>query len=237
MENLKLTKSQKNRYSMYLSLIALFTSRDSIVNLITEFKNSTVSFKNIVARIEEKAVRKTTAVSGKTEAKSDHRDELENALVEVASGLKAYSSKNKIHDVYSISSRMTKSFLIKNRDTEVPNKAKIIVDLAEANAAQLADYGIGANEIADLKSKRETYLTSMDDQSTGVTSKSEAGKTIFELFKDANKLIKNELDSFADELKSRQYEFYKEYYEARKIRNLGLRHREKVADLPVVPVQ
>lgn len=224
MENLKLHKSQENKYSMFLTLAAFLTTKESVVNLISEFKNSFEDFKDVIHQLEEKALRKNTSVAGKTEAKTSHRTELEDALTEVAAGLKAFGSKKKLHDVYAIANQITKSFLEKIRDSELAIQVNKITELTEANAAEISEYGVSSDMTENLKNKKKLYVDAMDNKSVGVSSRSEAGKSLEELFAEAFHIVSNELDSFANNLKSKQYEFYKEYYAARKIKRIGVRH-------------
>ena len=225
MAELKLTKKQENKISMFKDLETVLDNNVSIIDRIPQLKDSTDKFKNLITDISNKAVIKNTVLKGSVITKTNKRIELETAILESASALSAFGSKTE-NEIIKAISHTTSSSLDKSRDTDLINKANSILDMMVQNETALVSYAVSSDDIEKLRNCIAAYKNSSAVTSGSKTESLLINKSLQELFQEGMHILEFEIDKMVDSLKSKEKNFYDSYYAVRTIKNLGIRHRK-----------
>jgi hypothetical protein len=222
----------ENKRTMYKAVIDLLDANTTKTSSMTAFATALNSFKDKVVSIGEKNQLKDTAATGKTTLKSQLAAELIAATVPVAGALFAYGSSVNDPRITELGD-VRKTDLEGLRDTELTDKVMIIKNLADANAAQLAAFGVEVADIAALDTKSSAYDNASGDKETGFSTQESAGKVMTGYFKDADGILEDQLDRMMEKFNSADHQFYLEYKSAREIIDLGRRIEEP--ETPINP--
>ena len=224
--------TQSNKLTMFEAVINYLEERTGIVNSIAEFAVSFTEFKTAAKSISEKEVERQTASAGKTNAKYSAEEELIDSTVDVGAGLFTYSRKNKIAESKELSD-ISERKLGRLKDVDLLNKCTQVYNAAKNVESELAPFGVTAELVEGLRSKIAAFELSIGDRNASAAKRKGAGKTVVEMFNEADDILEEELDRFVDKFKTRDTDFYEGYYAARNIKNLGVRHR--APEEPVIP--
>jgi len=227
-------KHEENKQTMYKAVLAKLDGNKTITDTIPAFADSITAFRTTVEGIEAKAMQMNNAVAGKTMTKLQAEDEMIQSLMPTASALYAYGRKEKNAEL-TAKADVKESYLRRMRDTELVIKARSIHELAAANAAALAPYGITDAKVNALKEKIDSYDTSLGERESGSAARTGARLSLTELFAKADDLLENEIDRQMELLREAYREFYNEYFAARVIRDLGIVHEPEPTPAPPTP--
>lgn len=219
-----MTNRQENKRSMYRALIAFFAENQSVYATFLPFLNAADRLKAVNDRINEQSEIQSTPIVGITEDKKQSRISLEETVIAVCSKINAYAaiSKNnnlKSQTAYSFSS------LRKQRDTLLLDIAKNILNIANQNAVNLIPYNVNSDLLTALQNKITDFNTILSHPRHKVVIRKGATQEINNLFKEADDIIKNELDLLIVNFTDTNPEFERNYKNARIIIDLGIRHR------------
>ena len=200
----------------------------------------------LVQQIKDKGRDKREATAGKTEKKQQAEDAMILALVKVASSLYSFARRTKKSEVAAIAD-VTESQLRKIRDTELASMATSIHTSALANVAALADYGVTPAVLTDLQTKTAAFSTpacrnalrragtALGDRESSVAERVGAGAALGDLFDQMDELLKDELDRLIETVRESERDFYNEYFAARVIKDIGIRHTKPNQPPPTPP--
>lgn len=222
---------QSNKLVMYESVISYLKQNTGVVSLIAKFTQVFAEFENEVANIKQKEIERQSVTAGKTESKYSAEDELIDIAVKVAAGLFSYSRRASKADVKELAD-VNHSKLDKLKDSDLVSRCRQIYDAAKLVETELIEYGIKAEDINELKSAADIFEESLGGRDASVAQRISALATLKELFIRADDILENDLDKFADQFKKNNPEFYKGYYAARSIKDIGIRHEDKKAPEP-----
>jgi hypothetical protein len=217
---------------MYDTVGIYLTERPAQLNLIAEFPNSLADFIAKVKEIKSLEVARQSATSGKTDSKYLAEDALIKSTANVASSLAAYARKKNLPELKSIVDvsarkldRMKEVDLIA-KCTQIYNEAKKIA------ITELTGYGLTAEEIEDVKTKADVFTEASGKRNSSVAERSGTGLNIIDLFNEADDILEEELDKFANKFIDSDKAYYDGYYAARNIKDLGKRHNDKDDEQP-----
>jgi len=128
--------------------------------------------------------------------------------------LYAYAS---IEENAALESKADKSFsdLYKLRDEDFIAELKEVASLLDERVADLADYGVTADQITDMKSSFDNFLELNGQPRQFRISSVMATGTIEDLFNQSRDLLNNKLDKVMTRFKNTNPTFYKGYLAAR----------------------
>lgn len=223
----------ENKLTMYEAVVSLLDGNTAKLAPITALTPVIADFKDRILAIKEKDTLANTAKAGNTQTKTADEAALISDAVTIAAALYAYGSATN-DDRLKAMSKVTKSSLIALRDTQLANDVTNIKNLADANAAPLAGYGITAPMIAALETKTNKFSASLGVRETGVAVSSSAFAQLDAQFKEADTLLKEQMDKTMEIFRTSDPQFYGEYKNSREIKDLG--HRFRTPETPVEPV-
>ncbi|MDD3787605.1 MAG: hypothetical protein PHO94_02790 [Petrimonas sp.] len=157
--------------------------------------------------------------TGSTSDKSGAKDQAIAAVVKISGPAMVYALNNSnltLHDQLNVS----KTKLRKMQDGTLPQRLNGIIEEIEKIAEPLAGYGVKPEDIADAKTKTETYTAQVNTPRGLITKRSTKIETVadyIDLLRDILYRLDKMMRLFAGT------EFHRDYKNARKIVDLGSR--------------
>lgn len=227
-----MTKNQENKRTMYEAVLSLLAANSALITPIPAFATSQTDFQNAVAKIESKSQEYNQATVGKAAMKNEALQNLIDAVMVMTSALSAYAQKQG-NTVLKQKAFQNVSGLQRMRDTEVITRANEVLTLVNANTANLTDYGVTAAMITDFQQKIASFNTAVGEKESSVAERSGARESLSDLFRKADAILSEEIDQFVTSLKSTAPQFHTEYFAARMVKDIGLRHKTQPLTQPV----
>ncbi len=173
-----------------------------------------------IADLQKAADKKT---SGLTEDKGTARVQLVEYLLKIASAVFEYAVRSGNGELKA-GVAFTYSDLTGAKEANLLTMAKNTYDIAVANLANLGDSNITQDNIDKLKQRIDDYEELVTAPRTTKVSTKTANAQIEEAMQKGTALLKERLDKLVVTLKDEAPEFYKAYFNARIIVNMGVRH-------------
>lgn len=124
---------------------------------------------------------------------------------------------------------------------EVDDACEAIHDAANANVADVTDYGVSATDVSDLQAVINLYRTASQNPRQAIVNKSQAKKKVTELVDEiVDDLLVGQLDKMANTLKASNADFVSGYKQSREVIDLGstsAKIRGTVLDSEDVPLK
>ena len=213
-------KKQENQLSMFYAVQktlalnnALWSGTPALVSATTELDQ------NIVA-IESCVERQVIDIRGFAKAKAQAETAMINLTLAVAGGVRAYATVSE-DDVLAGKMSVTRSALLRHRDSVVAQHCQGIHTEATAVVASLAAYGITPAMLVDLQSAIDTYVAGNMAPRNAITLRKGSTSELKMLLKDTTKVLTKRLDALMELFAGTEPEFYRDYFNARVIVDLG----------------
>lgn len=223
-------KQQENRFTMIITVITYLERFFQIVNRVPELEENLGILKTKKAEISIKDERKKTALTGKTLTKQQAKDNAVKSAMAVSGALFAYGKKITDHVIIERSS-LIKSELDRMRDTELAELLESLNELATEKLNVLGPYGISEARLNLFAERIESLNKALGDKEDSGVARSGAVKSLNDLFKEADQILLS-MDKLVIGLNEDEPEFVRDYNTARKVKNLGLRHRKPEEQIP-----
>jgi hypothetical protein len=127
--------------------------------------------------------------------------------------------KDKVH--------FSQSELKENRDEMLLENSEVVLEEARAIHEELIDYGVTAAILTEFEAKKESFKDVIVSPRSARVIKKAARVRLRELIKATDDLLKNRLDPMMVQFKTTHPDFYREYFNARIILDIGSRHEEE----------
>lgn len=217
----------ENKFTMYKAVVKLFDKYPDKIAGITALTPVIEDLNNKIQAITEKDVEANTSQSGNADVKAALRASLEMSALKIASALYALGAKNSDEKLKALS-KVTKSSLNALRDTQLVSDVEGLKKLADSYKAELSAYGITAGMLTELETTQNSYNTSIGTREQGQALSSAAYKTLDQIFKETDVLLKEQADKIMMIFRDSDSQFYNEYLNTREIKDLG--HRKEKPD-------
>lgn len=137
--------------------------------------------------------------------------------------------------------KFTEYALSKLKKEDVDDVCQQMKDAVAAHVAVLADYGVGAGDVAALQAAIDAYRKDVANPRLALVNRSQARKKIVALIREVmDDLLARQLDRVVDTLKAGNPNFWGGYQMAREIIDIGVTHakvRGTVRDALDVPLE
>ena len=213
-----LPKKMTNRNEDYSGMIKLtldvWTSKQSIFGTIIAVKEAFLEMAAIKEAIDEKSTKQSETIGGKTINKKDLRKDMSELSAQIGQIIAAYAFANQKEDLKKAVD-FPISVYNKKRDEEVLELCKIVREKADANIADLVNYGITQAMVTKLKTNIDTYSGSSKLNILDIKQRKIYTEELRELFMQLRKLVDNKLDKVMMIFQFTHTSEYKLYEEAR----------------------
>ncbi len=189
---------------------------------ITGFAAVKSELDNKITIVESSIEISESPSSGVTMDTEDLREQTFLATFICANGLVSFASDAPVNNTLRTEAKITRSGMSKLSKEEFALKCETVVNLAVAHAAGILPKGVSATDISDAQSLVSLYKTANNFPQAKIQDKKAAGElAIITLDEIMLNLFPNKMDPMINTLIKSNNEFYKLYYNARKILNEG----------------
>ena len=218
-----MNSKQENKLSMYLGEKKILTDYNATWVAIPGFATVVSTFISKIALIQATENRQQRTTKGVTTNKKNKKLLLiEKALV-VAGGILSVAQETNDTELFELVN-FTASELEHIGDTLLLDRATLILDTGNANAAAILPKGITAVILGELQTMVTEYETVVVSPRDLIVDKKTATAQLKVLFLDTDALLKDNLDRLMMQFKTSNNEFFRKYFNGREIIDLGTQH-------------
>lgn len=223
-----MTNRQENKNSMYYAVTGICSKHEKIWIVVPAFTKAHSVFNEYFQEIQQVNEIQLTNTTGITKDKQKQEAEMIAKTLLVSSNLFAYAS---MADNQGLKSRVdcSPSILKRMPDTELKNQCSMVLKAGYEFADALVDFGTSVEDLKALGKEITDYENILAAPREAVATKSTATAKLDELFAQADKVLKEQIDKMMTLFQVKTPDFYREYHNARKIIDLGVRHRKEKA--------
>ncbi|HLK27156.1 MAG TPA: carboxypeptidase-like regulatory domain-containing protein [Puia sp.] len=213
-----MNKTYEARLNMFDAVNAFCNDNPIITATVPAFQDTLTDFQSIVDSIHSTAYLEAGVIKGITADKKELRLSLCEAAANLASVVYSYASSTDNNELKE-KANFSVSSLKKMKDGMLASVCINIEGIANDNLAALADYGITAASLNDFDDQIKIYVGKASSPRNAVSQRASYSKTLKSLSKQANDLLKNQLDKIAVQFKKDYPDFYATYANNRIIVN------------------
>jgi hypothetical protein len=199
---------------MYRTVISVCEGADQTLSQLPAFQRGIATLKSYVEQIEQLEQIQVSPTKGITLQKEKLKDDVENLVLEVAGAIHAYAAER---DNFELMKKTDFNSSIGLVQSELLSASERVQSEAEKIVAELADYGVTAIEVQQLKSLTDQLSKDMTKPKEARIDRSGATANIDDTFRSADALLKNQLDKLALKFRKTAQDFYRAYKSARNI--------------------
>ncbi len=212
-----MNKIQSNQFRMFLSTQSFLDTYAPAWNGIPRLVNFKNMLDEIIARIHSKS--ETTKLDvGVTQQKEQLKETIASKASMLSGILQVIATEQNNADM-AIAVKMTKSDILKLRESDVGASVKNICSKANENIDTLADFGVTQDVVTELNTSVDDFNVLIGKPRTILSQKYAALNNIDDLFDEGNSVLKLKLDMSMLIFRESQAEFYNGYQNARTIIN------------------
>lgn len=164
------------------------------------------------------------AMGGLTEAKHNAEEELIDVVYTLSRALKPYAKKANRPDIMELADVEIYE-LERKRDTDLLAHSKSVLKKAnEVGVPALSSYNVTAEELADVQSKIDAYDKALRAQGGGMAKQSSEFTGMINALQTVKEDLE-EIDDLIERLRKGNPKFCDAYDSARRVKELGTRHK------------
>jgi hypothetical protein len=215
-----MNRKQLNRTGMSHTVADYMDQNNSLWSSNVAISATMTDLNTAIDQTAQKAGQQQTPISGAEAQKVQTRQDLEDEIHLIASQLSALSAKN--NDVnLAAQTELTLPQLDKMGDDLLEETGTRIANLATANLAALADYGIAAADVTNLTNLVTKFHGLKTAPRTAVAGRAGQTKTMPTAIQTVTSILRNRLDKQMVMFKKSNPTFYAGYVSARVIVDRG----------------
>jgi methionine synthase II (cobalamin-independent) len=148
--------SYKNKLASHLAVVAVCDAEPAAWQDLKAFKDAFAGFKGCVTLIQELSPLVGRLPTGLTLDKQRVREQLAEAVMEVASAARAHASKVQDGEL-AVKVNVSRTRLLNCRATESADLSQSVVEAIKPKAAQMADVGVSAQDLTIIEGLLDVY--------------------------------------------------------------------------------
>ena len=205
---------QEAKFTMYRATEQNCDNNAVIIATVAAFASAFAAFKAIIAAIISTTQFKDLSLTGITVDKGNSKQTLCQMAADIAGIIFAFASVTNNNTLkQEVNFKLSK--LLKTRDDSLAPRCRIIHDKGIEFLDALKDYGITAAKLAALDAAINTYLAESPKPRTAVSQRKTHQANLRQLFKDADAILKNQMDKLIVNFKADHPDFVKTYESTR----------------------
>lgn len=209
---------QVNKLAMYLVVLTITDKFAAVFATIPAAVNLIGKFKGMLTEIQSRSGEVDQGTSGETNAKAKAEDDMSEAVSVLVGSLYAYAVDNDDEELMQ-KSAVVDSDIDHMRDAERGKNCTALVDMVEEHKADLVEWGVTDEGIADARALIKAYEDSLAKWNSAKTGQTSGRQSIASLFKSVDRLLSKQLDKAVAQLKN--VELSQEYEAARVIKDVS----------------
>lgn len=215
-----MNKQQENQLSMFYATQKALTDNNTLWSGIPAMVDATNEYNTNIRMIEDCVERQVIDLRGYAQAKAEAEAAMIGMTLAVAGAVRAYATTVG-NSVLAGKMNVTRSGLLRHRDAVVAQHCQGIHTKANAEVANLADYGVTAATLTELQTMINTYVAAISAPRNAITGRKGSTAELRLLIKDTNKILAKRLDSLMEFFALTQPNFHRDYWNARIIVDHG----------------
>lgn len=201
---------QDAKLAMYRTVEKQCDENPAIVGSVPAFQNAVALFKSKIAEIIAAVRLSDVQLSGVAVDKTARKQNLAAKAADIAGIIFAFASATK-NPILKQEVRFNLSKLLKTRDDLLAPRCQNIHDKGHENRAALGDYGIEAEHLAELQTLIDDYSAVTPKTRTAVSQRKVLNANLRQLFKDADEILKEQMDKLVVNFRSSHPDFVAQY--------------------------
>ena len=206
---------QTNRVTMYKTTIAVLDENNGIWNPMAPFAEAVTRLKNKVSAIDTAAQKQETP-TGATLDKAGARDALEDVLFLACEALGVLAHTSNDQDLVALTD-ITRSGIDKLDVEGLSNRATLVLAQANARKTELATLQVTQANIDELSQALQDYNEMKAGPRQATVERMVQTESLSSLFREANNILRNEIDPMVNLFSRTQPLFVSNYQAARVI--------------------
>lgn len=217
-------KKLNNKNMMYISTNKVLENNKAIWELIPIFVILVGEFQSFLNRIAAMAIAAGVDLTGVTGSKNETLLSLRKMVFTFLSMLSLFAFRTRNLELHA-KVTLTEGDVNKKRQNELLLLAQQIIKWLEQYKTELtASYGLNEAALTKLKEQTLEFSKQMPEPDAKYTERKVALEHLKALFDETDQFLEEQMDKAMDTLHESEKEFYAAYYNARVIKDLGIRH-------------
>lgn len=223
-----MTISQSNKLTMYETVLKTLQAHTNVWNDAVIMNEAVNELAQLLPLIREAAATGATSLKGVTDAKRTKKEEMANRTRIVAGLASAYAAKTK-NLTLQAALHFSFSELLRAKDNLAIDRCTAVADQIRPHLPQLEAYGVTAEDFARLEADIAAFRALIGAKGQQQISRNVNTQTLTGRFRQADDLLKTQLDKLMLRYRVSHRTFYDAYLASRVIRDLGGRRPAPVA--------
>ena len=207
---------QTAKITMYRTTEQIQDTNASIIATVPALVALVAAFKTIIVSILETTQLTDVNLTGITADKGNAKQHLARTTSDFADIISAFASATKNA---TLKQEVNYSYykLTRLRDESLVPVCRIIYTRADENLDALRDYGITPQKLTLLDTAINDYAAKSPKTRTAVANRQAHNANLRELFKQADDILKNQMDGLMKNFRTSHPDFYNAYFAAREV--------------------
>lgn len=207
---------QEAKFTMYRTSEQILDANNALTAAITALTTAIDAFKAIIVQIGETNELVGANLTGIAADKGNSKQFLAGFASDIAAIIKAFASATK-NPTLKAEVDFSVSKLIRLRDESLAPVCRLIHTRAVENAAALKNFGITDVKISQLDTAITEYTAKTQNPRTAVVNRRTQTANLIQLFKQADEILKEQIDGLMKNFRTSNPDFYNNYTNAREI--------------------
>jgi hypothetical protein len=211
-----------NRVTMFKTVTAHLDNNSSVWNTMAPLQTAVTQFKAKIAAIDTTA-QKQEAPNGATDDKAEARDALEDVLFLACEALGALAHTSNDNALSALTD-VTRTSLDRMNAEELSNRAVSVLAAATTRKTELATLQVTQANLDELDEALQDFNAAKTGPRTAVAARVVQTESLPRLIREANGILRNQIDRMVSLLKRTNPEFVSGYQSARVIVDRAATH-------------
>lgn len=213
-------RSIKNKMLMYQMVSDIVNDNQTVWAETPKFVSLFSTFSGKFESLKVLAEKERAYLLGVKDNRDAMREETAKKAFQVSSALVAYATENNNIELIAMM-QITKAQLMNRSHADTVILLDRILIHAQEHEADLVDFGISPEKIADLVLRRDELVVNILAPRKAILKRKETGSQINLLSQEIDVLLKNGLDKLVTVLRPENEEFYTSYFNSRMVMSYG----------------
>lgn len=221
---------QTNTVTMYKTVTAHLDDHSAIWSTMAPLQAAVTQFKGKIASIDATA-QQQEAPNGATDDKAEARDALEDVLFLACEALGALAHASNDNDLFALTD-VTRTRLDRMDAEELSNRAVSVLAAATTRKTELATVQVTQANLDELDQALQDFNAAKTGPRTAVAARSVHTESLPNLIREANGILRNQIDRMVSLFKRTNPEFVSGYQSARVIIDRAATHAAVKSSAP-----